>query len=190
MSKKLSNLVKIVENTVEYVLLEILPQSKLELMKLGFGGDEEYIRVAKGAQKVCTIWRKDSYITFDWGNKGYTVLSEGLQRQQQLIVACLTGDLDIYIDEDLDLRKRSCHTKMSDAPKSHIIAIQFNYDRFHVEKDAKFYGTWASMDDIIKHFTSIGFLAPKLKGKTRNRVGNIVSIYEITRAPAKNTKKS
>lgn len=56
--KDLKSIVKIVENNSQMCLLEIKEGSRIDLIKLGFWGDEEFIRYAKDDDRMITIIRK------------------------------------------------------------------------------------------------------------------------------------
>lgn len=87
----MNNIVKKVEHTSNMIILQFVNQNPLTLMKLGFCGDEQFIRIIKyDEQNICTIWKKDgSNISFDWGFHGHTCLSNLMEMQRQNIVKCV-----------------------------------------------------------------------------------------------------
>lgn len=189
MSIHLKDIVKIIENTPEHVLLEIQPNNRLNLMKLGFDGDEEYIRLRKGDQKICTIWKKDSYLTWDWGRRGHTLISESLKIKQGVIVECIVRSLDIYIDEDRTLREQTCHTDMKHAPQSHKLSVcEIAPENLQVHKDGAFFGVFDSYDTLKKVLTSYGWKLSKLEDSALTTTGYLSKKYTINRINTKQSK--
>ncbi len=93
---KLVDLVNVVCNDNKSVILEIKKNSSLDLVKLGFSGEEKQIRYTKGENHIITIWKNDnkSY-SWEFGANGFTLISESLEEKQKLIVDCIEKDLCI-----------------------------------------------------------------------------------------------
>ena len=107
--KKLIDLVKIIENNEECVILKVNKNAKIDLIKTGyFDGNEELIRYTKGRNHQITIFY-DNNSTFSWGfgESGYTLVSEKVDRMKSLIVDCIENDMNIYCGKDLKLIKES-----------------------------------------------------------------------------------
>lgn len=59
MKNKLCYLVDIIENNENCVILKVKDNKNLELIKLGyFDGNEEMMRLTKGKDHTCTIFKK------------------------------------------------------------------------------------------------------------------------------------
>lgn len=95
----LADYVEIIENNMECVVLKVKPDSRLGLIALGcFNGNEELIRLTKGAVQTCTLFYKgggnDSWY---WGSRGYTLVSDSTARCGKMVQHCLEEDFDICI---------------------------------------------------------------------------------------------
>lgn len=94
---KLHELVTVTCNNKDCVIVEVKPKKEFALACLGyFDGDETMIRLTKGDQNRCTVWKKDgSCYSWEWGLGGCTCISDGRRKQQHLIVDCITRDFGI-----------------------------------------------------------------------------------------------
>lgn len=161
---KLCNLVEIEDNNMECVILKVKDNVKLDLIKLGcFDGDEEYIRLTKGEDHTCTIFKKDG-TNFDWhwGRGGYTLVSDKTSKKGKMIEECITEDFDIYIGDKLENIKASLNIKSLDDVKNanHFVKLMYfdkTNDNICVHKDNGYYKHFSSIDDAINHFEKLNF---------------------------------
>ena len=95
----LADYVEIIENNMECVVLKVIPDSREGLISLGcFNGNEDLIRLTKGAVQTCTVFYKDgSSFSWNWGRHGYTVVSDGTEKCGSMVQSCLEEDFDICI---------------------------------------------------------------------------------------------
>ncbi|MCD8398117.1 MAG: hypothetical protein LUD12_13220, partial [Lachnospiraceae bacterium] len=94
---KLKDLVEIYEDNNDCVVLKVLDGKRFDLMSLGcFNGDEEYIRLTKGSDITCTVWRKEGNISsWYWGKSGQTIVTPLTKKCGELIQECVEKDLGI-----------------------------------------------------------------------------------------------
>lgn len=99
--KQLIDLVEVAENNENCVLLKVKDNMKMQLINLGvFNGNEEFFRYTKGRNHTITVFKKDgSSYSWDFGEDGYTLATEKLNRQRRIIVKCIEKDLNIYCGE-------------------------------------------------------------------------------------------
>lgn len=184
--KKLVDLVKIVENNRECVILEVTG-SRIDMIKLGcFDGNETMMRLTKGRDHTCTIWKDDGK-TYDWhwGVGGYTLVSDKLDQQGKLIQDCITHDFEIYIDEDKNLIEKTLRIKSLDDVQhnSHTMKIMYwtptdGHVTCHL--DGQFFSFFKNKQDNINHFALKGYQLKHLKNE-RAVTGCIVEHYEMSR---------
>lgn len=99
--KKLKDLVDVGVNKEDCVILNIKPGATLDLIRLGcFNGDEVMFRLTKGTQHVCTVWYGEEFkhYSWDWGEKGYTLVSDAMKRRGNLIQSCIQDDFHINME--------------------------------------------------------------------------------------------
>ena len=94
---KLRELVTIRTNNSECVILEVAPGAEMNMMALGvFDGDETFLRLTKGRDVTCTVFRKDRHpSSWHWGAKGNTLVDPNTARQGHLIQSCIETDFGI-----------------------------------------------------------------------------------------------
>lgn len=95
---KLKDLVDVYTNNSECVVLKVKDDVRMDLIALGFNGDEEFIRLTKGDTNTCTIWNKkgDSY-SWHWGLGGYTLVSDSMFKKRYKIVDTIVKDFGIFV---------------------------------------------------------------------------------------------
>lgn len=72
---RLKDITTIVVNNDECVVLKVKEGHEMDLIALGcFSGDETMLRLTKGADVTCTVFRKNGKsVSWDWGRRGYTL---------------------------------------------------------------------------------------------------------------------
>ena len=107
-TKRLCDLVDIETNNKECVVLKIKENSSLDLIKLGcFEGDENLIRITKGANHTITIFSGKNHYSWDFGDSGYTLVSKSMDQKRDMILDCIEIDFDIYIGKNAKLIEKS-----------------------------------------------------------------------------------
>ena len=165
---KLCNLVEIEDNNMECVILKVKDNVKMDLIKLGcFDGDEEYIRLTKGKDHTCTIFKKDgTHTDWYWGRSGYTLVSDKTSKKGKMIEECITEDFDIYIGDKLENIKASLNIKSLDDVKDAQHFIKFMYwDKEGAEicthKDNSYYKHFKNLNEAKNHFRNLGYKLEK-----------------------------
>lgn len=188
---KLCNLVEIEENNEECVILKVKDNVALDLIKLGyFDGNEEYIRLTKGKDHNCTIFKKDgTHTDWYWGSSGYTLVSDKTSKKGKLIEECITEDFDIYIGENINNIKNSLYVRSLDDVKNAQHFIEFMYwnkndDNVCVHKDGEYYKHFENIDSAKEHFTNLGFMLTKESNHIAE-TGCIVEEYFIEKIKEK-----
>lgn len=184
---KLCNLVEIEENNKECVILKVKDNVKIDLIKLGcFNGDEEYIRLTKGSDHTCTIFRKNgTHFDWHWGIKGYTLVNDKVSSMGKLIQECIEEDFDIYIGENIKKINETLYIRSLNDVKDahHNIKIMYwnNKDNnICVHKDNEYYKHFNSINSVKEHFIDLGY---ELKHKSDSiaKTGCIVEEYIINK---------
>lgn len=163
MENKLCNLVEIIENNEECVLLQVKDNKKLDLIRLGcFDGDEKILRLTKGKNHTCTIFRTDDKpFSWNWGKSGYDLVSDKLSKMGKLIQECITEDFDIYIGEDKNKVKETMNImSLNDLNnKSHIIKMMYwkEGQDVSVHKDDVFYKMFKNIKEAKEHFQNLNY---------------------------------
>ncbi len=186
MKNKLCYLVDIIENNEECVILKVKDNKTLDLIKLGcFDGNEELIRLTKGKDHTCTIFRtNDKPFSWDWGRSGYTLVSDNVSTMGKLIEACITEDFDIYIGEDKNkIRETMSIMSLDDSSNSsHFIEMMYwkNGNDVSVHKDNSFYKFFKNTTEAKKHFEDLNYDI-NFKNKYIAGTGCIVEEYDISK---------
>lgn len=109
----LSNLVEVMENNMECVVLKVKDGVQMELICLGcFDGNETMFRLTKGNDHTCIIFSRGGGVcSWKWGESGYTLVSDSLDKCCRMIESCITGDFGIYIGADTEKRKKTLHIR-------------------------------------------------------------------------------
>lgn len=110
---RLCDLVEIIENSMECVVLKVNEGARLQLVCLGgFEGNETMLRLTKGSNHTCTMFRegKES-VSWSWGESGHTLVDGSLKKCGTMIEKCISDDFGIYIGEDIAKRKGTLHVR-------------------------------------------------------------------------------
>lgn len=186
MKNKLCYLVDIIENNEECVILKVKDNKKLDLIKLGcFDGNEELIRLTKGENHTCTIFRtNDEPFSWYWGRSGYTLVSNSVSAMGKLIEECITEDFDIYIGEDKNKIKKTMNIMSLDdsSNSSHFIQMMYWKDGndVSVHKDNSFYKFFKNTIEAKEHFKNLNYDI-NFKNKYIASTGCIVEEYDISK---------
>lgn len=161
--KRLCDIVEIEANNRECVLLKIKDGSELSLIKLGcFDGDEKVIRVTKGRNHTYTIITKDENYSWEYGESGYTLVSDNTDRKRLLINDCVENDFDIYIGSNKDLVEKSLSIHCIEDTYKNENDIKIMYwenqqnERVIVHKNGEFFRAFSSKDNAKKFFKDTG----------------------------------
>lgn len=94
---KLKDMVELVANNDDCVVLKVKDGQEMNLISLGcFNGDEAMMRLTKGRNVTCTLFRKNGKsFSWHWGIDGYTLVSDQVWRMGQLIQSCIENDFGI-----------------------------------------------------------------------------------------------
>ena len=173
-----------VENNEYCVILQVKEDKRLDLIRLGyFEGNEKLIRVTKGRENVCTIY-KDDNDSFSWGWQTSLVVDE-VAKMRKLIESCIVDDFDIYIGKNEKLIKKSLNIKsLNDSKNSkHFIEIMyFNNDgNVVVHKDNEFYKTFPNSNSVIEYFKNLDYDVNYRNKYIAYTTGCIVEEYGIQR---------
>lgn len=186
MTNKLCYLVDILENNENCVILKVKDDKRMDLIKLGyFEGDEDLIRLTKGKDHTCTIFKKDnSTYSWDWGRSGYTLVSDATSVKGRLIEKCITEDFDIYIGENLTRVKETMSIKSLDDVKNSKHFIELMYwgkdGDISVHKDGAFYERFKDIASVKKHFRELNYDMTYINEYTAT-TGCIVEEYNIAK---------
>lgn len=105
---RLADYVEIMEDNTECVVLKVRPGSRMGLIGLGcFNGDEEMVRLTKGRTQTCTVFPEGGRpYSWEWGDGGSTLVSDGLSKMSRMVQECITHDFGIRIEgEEADVGK-------------------------------------------------------------------------------------
>ena len=100
--KKLSELVKLVENNSNCVVFEFKKTASMDLVKLGcFYGDETMFRITKAPMfdtHTATVWnKKGEHQSWSWGEHT-TIVGDLTMRQGEMMRECVEKDFGIAIN--------------------------------------------------------------------------------------------
>lgn len=96
---KLSELVTVEVNNEACVVLKVKEGKTMELITLGcFDGDETMFRVTKGGRHTATIWSGEKAWSWEWGDGGYTLVSDKVKEEQRVICNCIRNELGIDLE--------------------------------------------------------------------------------------------
>lgn len=162
--KRLCDLVEIEENNMDCVLLKVKEDSRLSLIKLGcFEGDEKLIRVTKGKNHTYTIFTSDNEYSWEYGEHGYTIVSENMKKKRFLINDCIENDFDIYIGSNKELIEKSLSIHCIEDTYKNENDIKIMYwedeqnERVVVHKNGEFFREFSSKEDAKKFFKDTGY---------------------------------
>ena len=94
---KLKDMVELAVNNEDCVVLKVKDGQEMNLISLGcFNGDEAMMRLTKGKDVACTLFRKNgSHFAWNWGYSGFTIVSDQTRRMGQLVQQCIENDFGI-----------------------------------------------------------------------------------------------
>lgn len=126
--KKLSELVTIRTNNEDCVVLQVKENMRYNLIDLGcFDGNEEIIRLTKGRNHTATVFTKDNSFSWNWGEGGYTLVSDKTSKCGKLIQECIEEDFGIYIGNDVNKIQETLHIMSLDdlSGTSHVFKLMW-----------------------------------------------------------------
>lgn len=94
---KLKDMVELTVDNQNCVVLKVKDGQEMNLISLGcFNGDETMMRLTKGKNVTCTLFRQGGKsFSWHWGIDGYTLVSDQVWRMGQLIQRCIENDFGI-----------------------------------------------------------------------------------------------
>lgn len=160
---KLCDIVKIKNNDVSSLTFEVLEDKEIELINLGFDPKLKYIFLSKGHNHTIKLINRDLETTsFDFGDHGYTLISNNLKEQKKKILNCITDDFGIaYIGDAKYLNKTSKINSLTDKENmSFLISVFWNNNSSHfsMHRDNSFFKSFSSLhevDDYINEYYTI-----------------------------------
>ena len=183
--KKLCDLVEIEENNENCVILKIKENAKLDLIKLGcFEGNETMIRITKGADNRFTIFTNESSYSWYYGESGYTLVSDDMDKKRLLILDCIEIDFDIYIGKNLTLVRKSLdiHSITDTYNKSYDMKIIYwkneKNSNVLVHKNGEFFRTFNGIEDAKRTLKNYNYEL-NFKGDYIAQTGCIVEEYSM-----------
>ena len=94
---KLKDMVSLEANNNECVVLKVKEGQEMNLICLGcFSGNETMFRLTKGKDVTCTVFRNnDKTLSWHWGESGFTLVSEDVNKMGRMIQSCIEKDFGI-----------------------------------------------------------------------------------------------
>lgn len=94
---KLKDMVELAVDNQDCVVLKVKDGQEMNLISLGcFNGDETMMRLTKGKNVTCTLFRQGGKsFSWHWGIDGYTLVSDQVWRMGRLIQSCIENDFGI-----------------------------------------------------------------------------------------------
>lgn len=158
--KKLSQLVTIKENNEECVILKVKKNQFENLIALGcFDGNETMFRLTKGRDHTCTVWRGEDNHTYSWhwGESGYTLVSDKVDRQGSLIQNAIKDDFGIYIGFDKAKIRQTLYKRKPTPKAQKFVAMWWNGQKsIVVHRNGEFWKGFSSQTDFTDYVKSIG----------------------------------
>lgn len=183
--KKLCELVKIVENNMDCVILEVTG-SMLDLIKLGcFNGDEKLIRLTKGDNHTCTVWTKEKNYSWHWGIGGHTLVSNQMEKKGRMIQECIERDFEIYIGSNKKRIAKTLHIMSLEDVRHGCHKMKLMYWKNQTNDicchlDEEYFTHFDSRTSAFRHFNEHGYKVES-KGEYVAVTGCIVEEYIITK---------
>ena len=93
---------EVYERTPKQVILKVLAKDSLTVAKYPYVSAEwDYITVTRGTEHILTVIKQNgSKFDFHWGERGYTLISDGLQELKKAVIAFLEQDQHILLGWD------------------------------------------------------------------------------------------
>lgn len=93
---------EVYERTPKQVIIKVLAKDSLTVAKYPYVSAEwDYITVTRGTEHILTVIKKDgSKFDFHWGERGYTLISDGLQELKKAVIAFLEQEQHILLGWD------------------------------------------------------------------------------------------
>ena len=93
---------EVYERTPKQVIIRVLAKDSLTVAKYPYVSAEwDYITVTRGTEHILTVIKQNgSKFDFHWGERGYTLISDGLQELKKAVIAFLEQDQHILLDWD------------------------------------------------------------------------------------------
>lgn len=156
--KTLKDLVTLVTNTEDCVVLKVKEGVAMNLICLGcFDGDETMFRLTKGPNITCTVWSKSGHsFSWFWGDRGYTLVSDKVDKMGKLIQECIEMGFDILCKGSIASIKKD----MSKINHMHTICVWDRDKRgtdWGCRKDNEYCNTFKTLAAAIKYFESYGY---------------------------------
>lgn len=131
----MNNVFELVQRTNEQVVIKVNADNNLVIaMHPYVDSNYDYITVTRGKNHTLTIVNKNgSTCSFDWGDRGRTLISDGLERLKKEVVKFIEEDCKIVLDADTDDFYEASIFYNSNFKKWQI---KFN-DRYNVFTNAK-----------------------------------------------------
>lgn len=150
--KKLSTMVTIAENNEECVILKVKKNQFANLISLGcFDGDETMFRLTKGNDHTCTVWHgaDNKAYAWDWGQSGYTLVSDAMSNRGRLIQNCIQNEFGIYIGSDpVKIRQTLYKRKPTPKAKKYVAMWWEGQKNIIVHRDGEFWKGFSSMESF------------------------------------------
>lgn len=174
---KLASLVYIVCNDDDCVLLEVKPDRAFELLCIpGFNGDEQYIRVTKGASNSYLVrYENGKSVSFSPGES----LCQELMDKRKVIYDTVVYAFGIVVDLTKNDQYNTNYIKElgDDAKRVHTYTISgFDRGDMSFRKNDGFLGLVSyddAMDYLAEHFNN------KISGPVHTKAPNGCDIYTI-----------
>ena len=154
---KLCDIVDIQNNDLSSITLKVKEDKEIDLINLGFNPKLEYIYLSKGKRHTMKFIDKDMNSTsFDFGDGGYTLISNNLQDQKQKVLNCITDDFGItYYGERKDLEKTSYINSLDSKIGLHFnLQLQwFDESNIVLHRDNNYFKSFNNLNIAKKYIT-------------------------------------
>jgi len=165
---KLVDIVKIRTNNYDLVVLEVLPGHEMDLIDLGFDGNEKMFRLTKGGNHTCTIFSMVNgelkSFSWHWGDDGHTIVAPIVDKWGKMIQDCIIEDYNIYIEKRNDARRKkdcsimSIEDSVGEPHKIEAMVWRLTDDDVCVHMDGQFYKhVNGGLDAIEPYFHNLGY---------------------------------
>ena len=153
-------MVTIKENNEECVILKVKKNQFENLIALGcFDGNETMFRLTKGGDHTCTVWHgtENKSYSWDWGESGYTLVSEKMKRMGSMIQSAIRDDFGIYIGHDKAKIRQTLYKRKPTPKAQKFVAMWWEgQSSIVVHRNGEYWKSFASHEDFVKYMGSIG----------------------------------